>query len=727
MTVKACDHNTESAMTENQYSLIKKYLQWLSKHWIDIHHGSPHIDYFVAKTQLWQKNHGVEHTIAIIKNIRLHVIRYLASDPLFKSKINLGLNKKGLPKKLGPLMGLVLSGDPKDRRLLLTILNISRCFPEKLYKEDTKPITDPWLGNEPNWGEYGYEVYQALTLLGLQTQSPPPQWRDYHLSLKKGPNGQATLSSITDLSYIDEESMQDLITLGGTSFAQQIKALKHAMSPLLWNEKLNTKSKNITGNGRKLVSIPDKEAKTRVIAIFDYWSQDALKPLHDFIMRFLKSLKADCTYDQTKAIPDKAPGHKYYSFDLKSATDRFPIGFQEMVLGVIFNSTYAAAWRKVMVKKPFTNPWTGPIHYGKGQPMGALSSWAVFTLSHHVIVYIACMRCGIQSNFDKYYRLLGDDIVILHNGVAKEYQKILKSFEVDISAHKTLISDNMCEFAKKLYEKGKDISGIQYSWILNKIYYWTITEEIYGIADKLSLSSHVVGPRGVAQLLPLLNLPTRFKSHIGRMFMLPRSDESDQVVNYKLIQLFKELDLPYGCNFRDHSKITVVKAIMADMVCKKLEDSLRPIANEIGDLRKLAAECTRTLDTSVPQEVSTNTLLRYIPPVKLGMDMLTKGKNILSQIVDQDYSMNDLLGHLGSNILMSPTRVFHEKESIRIYHDRADLLKRMVQYSKLYSGLMREASLSDGSDEAQSKLFQKQWSVLPSSRRNTVMVGYPKV
>jgi len=713
-------------MTENQYSLVKKYLHWVSTHWIDIHHGSPHIDYFVAKTQLWQKNHGVEHTIAIIKNIRLHVIRYLASNPLMKSQINLGLNKKGLPKKLGPLMSLVLSGDPKERRLLLTILNISRCFPERLYKEDTTSITSPWKGEEPNWGNMGYEVYQAITLLGLPTQSSPPQWRDYHLSLKKGPNGQATLSSITDLVYIDDESIQDLTTLGGDTFAQQLKALKRMLDPKLWVSKFNPKTK-ITGNGRKLVSIPDKEAKTRVIAIFDYWSQDALKPLHDTIMRFLKNLKADCTYDQTKAIPVKSPGHKYYSFDLKSATDRFPIGFQEMVLGVIYNSTYAAAWRRVMTSKAFTNPWGEPLKYNKGQPMGALSSWAVFTLSHHIVVYIAALRCGIQSNHDKYYRLLGDDIVILHNGIATEYQKILKGFEVDISSHKTLISDNMCEFAKKLYEGGTDISGIQYSWILNKTFYWTITEELYGIIDKLSLSSHVVGPRGVAQLLTLLGLPIRFKSHIKRMFMLPRSDESEQVVNYKLIQLFSELDLPYGCNFRDHSKIKVVKDIMADMVCKKLEDSLRPIANEIGDLRKLAAECTRTIDTSVPQEVSTNTLIRYIPPVKLGMDMLTKGKNILSQIVDQDYSMDDLLGHLGSNILMSPTRVFHEKESIRIYHDRADLLKRMVQYSKLYSGLLKEASDKDTSEEAQSRLFQKQWSVLPSSRRNTVMVGYPKV
>jgi hypothetical protein len=31
---------------------------------------------------------------------------------------------------------------------------------------------------------------------------------------------------------------------------------------------------------RKLTAIEDREGKTRVIAIGDYWSQTALKPLH---------------------------------------------------------------------------------------------------------------------------------------------------------------------------------------------------------------------------------------------------------------------------------------------------------------------------------------------------------------------------------------------------------------------------------------------------------------
>jgi len=31
---------------------------------------------------------------------------------------------------------------------------------------------------------------------------------------------------------------------------------------------------------RKIVGIEDKEGKTRVIAIGDYWSQAALRPLH---------------------------------------------------------------------------------------------------------------------------------------------------------------------------------------------------------------------------------------------------------------------------------------------------------------------------------------------------------------------------------------------------------------------------------------------------------------
>jgi hypothetical protein len=55
--------------------------------------------------------------------------------------------------------------------------------------------------------------------------------------------------------------------------------------------------------------------------------------------------------------------------------------------------------------------------------------------------------CGI-SNF-KDYILLGDDIVIKNDKVASKYIKIMTRLGVDISLHKTHVSKDTYEFAKR--------------------------------------------------------------------------------------------------------------------------------------------------------------------------------------------------------------------------------------------------------------------------------------
>lgn len=86
---------------------------------------------------------------------------------------------------------------------------------------------------------------------------------------------------------------------------------------------------------RRNVSFPDKEGKQRTIGILDYWSQMALKPIHQYIGRVLEKIPQDCTLDQSKfkdLILNKS--EIYYSVDLSSATDRFPIMLIKELLGV---------------------------------------------------------------------------------------------------------------------------------------------------------------------------------------------------------------------------------------------------------------------------------------------------------------------------------------------------------------------------------------------------------
>jgi hypothetical protein len=89
--------------------------------------------------------------------------------------------------------------------------------------------------------------------------------------------------------------------------------------------------------------------------------------------------------------------------------------------------------------------------------MGAYSSWAMLALTHHVIVQVAAQRVGV-SNFTN-YAVLGDDIVINHDSVASEYLRLMELLGLSINLGKSVISDDMVEFAKRW----KTSEGIDFS------------------------------------------------------------------------------------------------------------------------------------------------------------------------------------------------------------------------------------------------------------------------
>jgi hypothetical protein len=124
---------------------------------------------------------------------------------------------------------------------------------------------------------------------------------------------------------------------------------------------------------RKLTSFSDKEGKTRVIAILDYFSQSVLKPLHLYLFNFLKKIDQDCTFDQNSFKDKISDWDIFYSVDLKSATDRFPIRLICEVLKGRLPVSYVQAWEDIMVGYPFISDGQ-EFSYSVGNPMGAYSS-----------------------------------------------------------------------------------------------------------------------------------------------------------------------------------------------------------------------------------------------------------------------------------------------------------------------------------------------------------------
>jgi hypothetical protein len=213
--------------------------------------------------------------------------------------------------------------------------------------------------------------------------------------------------------------------------------------------------------------------KIRVFAMVDSLTQCVMKPLHDLLFSILRKLETDGTFDQMKPAQRLINlGHlAFWSLDLSSATDRFPLALQQALLSVLIGPRLARIWATLLVEREYLTPRvpqgvTGPpadtpLVYGAGQPMGALTSWAAFSLTHHVLVQYAAYRATKVHGFFKDYALLGDDIVIANHGVALSYQALLLEIGVEYGLAKSLISSTGgFEFAKRTFSKGKDVSGI---------------------------------------------------------------------------------------------------------------------------------------------------------------------------------------------------------------------------------------------------------------------------
>jgi len=396
---------------------------------------------------------GPVTAIAMAKAIRNHVTRYLSGAPLHKSVHPMvGLNKSGVPKALGICQDL-LKGDHHDLRFLMTLLVVSREIPA------WKPVDYSSIVQSPKV-TVQVELIQSISRWAADLGcNIPTEFEEYHVTAKTGPNGLAMDTSLIDLSLLPDSGIAKFITtLGGEPLKDMMNQVFGVMEevPL----KPMGKVKELT-TLRRLSIKKDKEGKSRVFAILDYWSQTALRRLHSEILSLLKQFKTDCTFDQGSRLGKVSPNPNYHSIDLTNATDRFPLQLQEAVLSVLIGPEKSRAWAQILVHIPYMTPQGSHVAYAAGQPMGAYSSWAVFALCHHLVIKEASVRAGFKSYSN--YMLLGDDVVLGDDDVAKHYNDILTQLGVETSPHKTHISKHCYEFAKRWFYHDVEITGVPIS------------------------------------------------------------------------------------------------------------------------------------------------------------------------------------------------------------------------------------------------------------------------
>lgn len=218
---------------------------------------------------------------------------------------------------------------------------------------------------------------------------------------------------------------------------------------------------------RRLATVTAPGGKTRVIAIFDYFTQTCFRPFHLYLIDRLGIWFKGC--DMTKdqmAFKDRFSKLKgpFFSFDQSAATDRFPIEYQFAIIEKQMGSEYANSWRYLMVGEEFYCPWLNKyVSYEAGQPMGAYTSWAMFALCHHLVVRVAGYYVYKHFRFNDYV-LLGDDIVIADERVANVYYRLMTvNLGVSINKAKSVQSADSFEFAKRIFIQGTDCSPLTWT------------------------------------------------------------------------------------------------------------------------------------------------------------------------------------------------------------------------------------------------------------------------
>lgn len=430
---------------------------------------------FMAHIKRLVSKGGWNFCFLYLKEAQRLLVRALSGSPepkeTRKNVILVARDSHGLPRIVPIDLRAKLLKFKQNQSLvktLLTILSVYRVFPTKP-KPKLSTITDPFNGTSDQLVNLEEAVYEVLGKSKIKLSSPKL------IKLETaGPNASksAWSSGIDTLAFLHFPA--EFI-----SFARYCINTK-ARLYLIWACFLILIAAFpytvllVTGKIKplklgKLGIVKDQAGKARIIAICSYWIQLVLKPLHNALFSRLRHLITDGTFDQHAPLDRLVKlcdgSQKFSCFDLSAATDRLPIRIQRDILNIAVYKGYGDLWASLL-----NIPWFYEeryVRYAVGQPMGAYSSWGMLAVTHHVIVRYAALKCGIRGFTS--YAVLGDDIVILHDEVAKMYLSIMQHLGVSINFNKSIVSSEFAEFAKVWRGPSVDITPIGPGLILRTV------------------------------------------------------------------------------------------------------------------------------------------------------------------------------------------------------------------------------------------------------------------
>jgi len=434
------------------------------------------------------KNHGEMYTVKYLKASQLCIQKKIAGQP-FKSMREVEpdynfprLSKSGLPSIIRLQdRSSICNNSLRIIRLWLSIFSLYRVI-KVPFNPKLSTITEKFSGSHYILDDFNRWLtsnsYKHLSKFSKYTMEDLVVTKVLPL-VKSSPQGTVSYKRLLD-SYWSLKVNQPLFK----SIIEYINLTKSKNISILFdNIEFLKKHYNIDGSGNightgKLSFKEEAAGKLRIFAMVDVITQSLLNPLHLKLFDLFRNIPNDCTHNQNKGFNyAQELSLKYncsYGFDLSAATDRLPISSQKAIL----NSLYGIGelWGDILINRDYQiskNNYNIPeqlLRYEVGQPMGALSSWDMLNLTHHMMIQflaISFKKVSLGEWYDQYI-ILGDDLVLFDKDIATRYQSFCKDLGIGINLSKSIIAESKpcLEFAKRTSLFGEDVSALSFKELL---------------------------------------------------------------------------------------------------------------------------------------------------------------------------------------------------------------------------------------------------------------------
>jgi hypothetical protein len=205
--------------------------------------------------------------------------------------------------------------------------------------------------------------------------------------------------------------------------------------------------------------LQQEEFKARTVANPNRIIQHLLEPLFDLWSREVAVHDTDCTFDEeegTRWVQTQLEhGRTLSGADMSSASDLLDL---DLCLWLVNNfyfkdlecsPDYLA--QIALFREVSRGLWWNPalheeVHWTQGQPLGAIPSFMLLTLTNNALARWACKLSDIPMDS---FRVHGDDVII-DSRALDAYTKLVEAFGGVINLEKTLTSNRIAEFNGKI-------------------------------------------------------------------------------------------------------------------------------------------------------------------------------------------------------------------------------------------------------------------------------------